>query len=58
MGTRFCPSEIDSAWGEGDTLHLLSAIEGMPEEYAYFWRRLCVIACEDVGPAMTHLLLL
>ena len=23
----------------------------MPEEYAYFWRRLCVIACEDVGPA-------
>jgi len=32
-------------------LHLLSAIDGMPEEYAYFWRRLCVIACEDVGPA-------
>ena len=30
-------------------LHLLSAV--MPEEYAYFWRRLCVIACEDVGPA-------
>jgi len=23
----------------------------MPEECAYFWRRLCVIACEDVGPA-------
>ncbi len=23
----------------------------MPEEYAYLWRRLCVIACEDVGPA-------
>jgi replication-associated recombination protein RarA len=33
------------------TLHLLSAIDGMPEECAYFWRRLCVIACEDVGPA-------
>jgi len=33
------------------TLHLLSAIDGMPEEYAYFWRRLCVTACEDVGPA-------
>jgi len=32
-------------------LHLLSAIDAMPEEYAYFWRRLCVIACEDVGPA-------
>jgi hypothetical protein len=23
----------------------------MPEEYGYFWRRLCVIACEDIGPA-------
>jgi hypothetical protein len=32
-------------------LHLLSAIDSMPEEYSYFWRRLCVIACEDVGPA-------
>jgi hypothetical protein len=31
-------------------LHLLSTIDSMPEEYAYFWRRLCVIACEDVGP--------
>jgi hypothetical protein len=33
------------------TLHLLSAIDGMPGQYGYFWRRLCVIACEDVGPA-------
>jgi hypothetical protein len=32
-------------------LHLLSAMESMPQEYAYFWRRLCVIACEDIGPA-------
>jgi hypothetical protein len=32
-------------------LHLLSAMNSMPEEYAYFWRRLCVIACEDIGPA-------
>jgi hypothetical protein len=32
-------------------LHLVSAMNSMPEEYAYFWRRLCVIACEDVGPA-------
>jgi len=32
-------------------LHLLSAIDGMPQEYAYFWRRVCVTACEDVGPA-------
>ena len=32
-------------------LHLLSAIDSMPEECGYFWRRLCVIACEDVGPA-------
>jgi hypothetical protein len=32
-------------------VRLVSAMDGMPEEYAYFWRRLCVIACEDVGPA-------
>jgi hypothetical protein len=33
------------------TLHLLSAINSMPEEYAYLWRRLCVTVCEDVGAA-------
>lgn len=32
-------------------LSLVAAMESMPEDYAYFWRRLCVIACEDVGPA-------
>jgi hypothetical protein len=32
-------------------LRLISAIDSMPAEYAYFWRRLCVIACEDIGPA-------
>jgi replication-associated recombination protein RarA len=32
-------------------LRLISAMDGMPAEYAYFWRRLCVIACEDVGLA-------
>jgi hypothetical protein len=32
-------------------LHLVSAMDSMPEEYAYFWGRLCVIACEDIGPA-------
>src|SRR5437660_9063099 len=32
-------------------LRLISAMDNMREEYAYFWRRLCVIACEDVGPA-------
>jgi hypothetical protein len=32
-------------------LHLVSAMNSMPQEYAYFWRRLCVIACEDIGPA-------
>ena len=32
-------------------LRLVSAIDNMPEEYGYFWRRLCVIACEDIGPA-------
>ena len=31
-------------------LRLISAMDSMPEEYGYFWRRLCVIACEDVGP--------
>ncbi len=33
------------------TLKLISGIASMPEEYAYFWRRMCVIACEDIGPA-------
>ena len=32
-------------------LRLVSAMDSMPEERAYFWKRLCVIACEDVGPA-------
>jgi hypothetical protein len=32
-------------------LRLVSAMDSMPTESAYFWRRLCVIACEDVGPA-------
>lgn len=32
-------------------LRLISATDGMPEEAAYFSRRLCVIACEDIGPA-------
>jgi replication-associated recombination protein RarA len=30
-------------------LRLISAMDTMPSEYGYFWRRLCVIACEDVG---------
>ena len=29
----------------------VSAIASMPDENAYLWRRFCVIACEDVGPA-------
>ena len=29
----------------------IHAMDSMPEEYGYFWKRLCVIACEDVGPA-------
>ena len=32
-------------------LRLISAMDNSPEEYAYFWKRLCVIACEDVGLA-------
>lgn len=31
------------------SLRLVSAMTCMPEEYGYFWRRICVIACEDVG---------
>jgi replication-associated recombination protein RarA len=30
-------------------LKLISGIASTPEEYAYFWRRMCVIACEDSG---------
>jgi hypothetical protein len=32
-------------------LRLISAMDNMPEDYGYLWRRLCIIACEDVGPA-------
>ena len=32
-------------------LQLIAGIANMPEEYGYFLRRMCVIACEDVGPA-------
>src|SRR6266851_6154088 len=32
-------------------LQLISGIATMPDEYSYFWRRMGVIACEDVGPA-------
>jgi hypothetical protein len=32
-------------------LRLISAMDSMPTECGYFWRRLCVIACEDIGPA-------
>src|ERR1039458_748524 len=36
-------------------LRLVSAIDNVPEEYGYFWKRLCVIACEDIGPADNEL---
>jgi hypothetical protein len=32
-------------------LHVISAMDSMPADYAHFWRRLCIIAFEDVGPA-------
>ena len=32
-------------------LSVVSAIADMPDEYGYFWKRLCVTACEDVGLA-------
>jgi len=31
-------------------LNVIAAMSTMPHEYAYFWRRFCIIACEDVGP--------
>jgi len=31
-------------------LRVIAATQEMPEEYAYFLRRICVIACEDIGP--------
>ena len=32
-------------------LKLISGIASIPGEYTYFLRRMCVIACEDIGPA-------
>lgn len=32
-------------------LRVLSAAIGLRGDYAYIWRRLCVTACEDIGPA-------
>lgn len=38
--------------GDGNTaLNAVSAMKDMPEQYRYFWRRFCVVACEDIGPA-------
>ncbi len=47
-------SAFQKAIRRGDwetTSSVISAMEASPEEYRYFWKRLCVIACEDVGPA-------
>jgi len=47
-------SAVQKSIRRGDkqmALRLISAMDSMPKEYGYFWRRLCVIACEDVGPA-------
>lgn len=33
------------------SLRLISAMAATPKEFGYFWKRLCVIACEDVGLA-------
>ena len=32
-------------------LQVIGLMATLPEEYPYFWRRLCITACEDVGPA-------
>ena len=38
-------------------LPLVSAMASFPAEWAYFWRRLTIIALEDVGPAAPELVL-
>jgi hypothetical protein len=46
-------SALQKAIRRGDkeiALHVISAMDSMPADYAHFWRRLCVIAFEDVGP--------
>lgn len=47
-------SAFQKAIRRGDkhiALCLVAAMDSLPTEWAYFWRRLCVIACEDIGPA-------
>jgi hypothetical protein len=47
-------SAFQKAVRRGDkatALRLISGMEGMAEEWPYFWRRLCTTVCEDVGPA-------
>jgi replication-associated recombination protein RarA len=47
-------SAFQKAIRRGDkvmALPLVSAMHSLPEEYGYFWKRLWVIACEDVGLA-------
>ncbi len=38
-------------------LSMVSAMSSMPEEWPYFWRRMSVVAIEDVGPADRELVL-
>jgi len=45
-------SALQKSIRRGDKSAALHVVAAIPrEEHAYFWRRLCVIACEDVGPA-------
>jgi hypothetical protein len=47
-------STLQKAIRRADRLTAIKAISGfamMPAEYAYLWKRMCVIAAEDVGPA-------
>ena len=38
--------------GDGSTARqVLAAAVGLHDDYAYIWKRLCVTACEDIGPA-------
>jgi len=46
-------SALQKAMRRGDkqmVLRLISAVDSLPSECAYFWKRICTTCCEDVGP--------
>jgi hypothetical protein len=51
VGVGVSLSEVDPAWRQADGITSSFGNGQHAGGYHYFWRRLCVIACEDVGPA-------